>query len=157
MLILSSFYLIFSIIFLNFTQSCRINILWDSTYTHGVSSLPDGLVLPPNSTLCPFHLTWRIVLHPAINGTTETIWKVDNYEDFSTCNTKNAAIFAKISDVYEFSLTPGLFWFNTKYYFFTTSTVENGNYSFPDCRIEISFFGETTFFCLLLCTCMQSE
>ena len=131
---LSSLCLIFCIIFLNFAQSCRINILWDATYIHGVSAIPDGMVLPPNSTLCPFHLTWRIVLHPASNGTTE-IWKVDNYEDFNACNTKNAAIFANISDVYEFSLTPGLFWFSTIYYFFTTST--NGNY--PNCRLKLAF------------------
>ena len=136
MAILSIFRLIFcTIIFLNFAQSCRINILWDSTYIHGVSSIPNGLVLPPNSTSCPFHLTWRITLHPAINGTTETIWKVDNYEDFQTCNTKNATVFAKISDVYEFSLTPGLFWFSTIYYFFTTTVNANEN----DCKLKLAF------------------
>lgn len=124
-------------------ESCEISILWDSTYIHEVSQLQSGLILPPNTNRCDFHLGWVIRLHVTTPGRYENLWRVDNYEDFKNCDPTNAKNGFPVTDVHSFALSPGTYTFDSVYYFFSTSngSLESANEQkvLPNCRLKLSF------------------
>ncbi|KAI6647131.1 hypothetical protein LOD99_8867 [Oopsacas minuta] len=95
------------------------------------------MILPPNSSTCAFHIGWRIILNTTKDGQFERLWLVDSYAHFRVCNTTNAIIFEEFTGVYEFSLSPGIFSFDSVYYFFSTSNEPNFTADF--CKLKLSF------------------
>ena len=136
------FSFIIVLLFSTAIQSCTVSIIWDSTYTNGFDQ-NNELISPPNSDLCDFHLGWRVILNVTTLGRFENLWQVRESKEFEDCDPTNAVESRSFTGVYEFSLSPGIFFFDSVYYFFSTS---NGSLSsaeekriLTNCSLKLSF------------------
>ena len=135
------FEIILFILFSTVIKSCTISIIWDSTYY--TNEIPNGFIYPPNSEFCHFHLGWRIVLNVKTVGRFENLWQVEKLEEFENCDPINAIDSRFFTGVHEFSLSPGLFSFDSIYYFFSTSngTLANAEDKqiLSNCNLKLAF------------------
>ena len=151
--------LLLLLLFIIVVESCTISIIWDSLYTNGI---PNELISPPNSEFCDFHLNWLIVLNVTTFGRYENLWQVQNLKEFQNCDPSNAIEPRFFTGVHEFSLSPGIFSFNSIYYFFSTS-----NGSLPsamkkeivsNCTLKLAFkLKPSTNNCTLRRECLKSS